>query len=158
MIRLLIIVTVLICFFSSAAHARTNLKLPRFVTVKAPEANVRSGPGLRYRIEWVMVRPDMPVEVIAENKQWRRIKDIQGDEGWIHRSMLSNRRTVVITGTAQIMRKSSHKDSAPVARVEVGVNGSLLSCTQTACRVAVNDYKGWISRESLWGIYPEESN
>jgi SH3-like domain-containing protein len=150
------ILSIVIMTIAHASYARTNLSLPRFVTVKTTEANVRSGPGLRYRIEWVMVRPNMPLEVIAEYEQWRKIKDIQGDEGWIHRSMLSNRKTVIVTGEKQILRKSSHPDSAPVAQIEVGVNAKLLACGKEACRISANNINGWINSSNLWGIYPNE--
>jgi len=143
--------------FCNSAQAKTTLPLPRFVSLKSQEANVRAGPGLRYQIKWVVVRKNIPVEVIAEFEQWRKVKDMQGDEGWIHRSQLTNKRNVVITGeVTQVIHKYSSPDSLPVARAEPGVVAELLSCNQGACRVRAEGYRGWVRRENLWGIYPEE--
>lgn len=143
-------------FYGQVAEAKTNLQLPRFVTVKAGEANVRTGPGLRYQIKWVLVRENMPVEVVGEFEQWRKIKDVQNDEGWIHRSMLTNKRSAIITGETQVMRKNPDEESQAVARLEVGVNVSLLGCKDEYCRVKVNRHKGWVRRDRLWGVYPDE--
>jgi len=151
-----IIVLVVLLVLPENTGARTDLQLPRFVSLKSEEANVRTGPGLRYKIKWVMVRKAIPLEVIAEFEQWRKVRDIQDEEGWIHRSLLTNKRNVIVTGDQQMLRKYSSKKSTPIARLEVGVNARLLSCNKASCRVSVNQYKGWIRKDKLWGVYPGE--
>lgn len=152
-----ILLIIIVLSGSSELFARTGLPLPRFVSIKQNEVNVRAGPGTRYHIKWVLVRSDMPMEIIAEFEQWRMIRDIQGDEGWVHQSQVSGKRTVTTTGSeTSIMRKHSLSDSPPIARLEPGVIAELLSCSKDACRVEIDDYKGWVDRKNLWGVYPDE--
>ncbi|MDP6882831.1 MAG: SH3 domain-containing protein, partial [Rhodospirillales bacterium] len=75
-----------------AAPEGTGLPLPRFVNLRANEANMRTGPGVQYPVEWVFVRPDLPLEVIAEYRTWRKVRDWQGTQGWMHQSMLDSRK------------------------------------------------------------------
>ena len=144
------------CGLVPEAYAVTDLRLPRYVSVKADEANVRTGPGVRYQIKWVLKRKQMPLEVIAEFEQWRKVRDIQGDEGWAHRSMLTNKRTAIITGDTQTMRRNPSSESSSIARLEVGVIGELLECNKRFCKLRSQDYKGWVDRDFVWGVYPDE--
>ena len=138
------------------AEAQSELKLPRFVSIKSSEVNVRTGPGLRYQIKWVIKRDELPVEVIAEFEQWRKIRDIDGDEGWTHSAMLSGKRTVLIKGGEQILREKPEANAFPVAKLEKGALAEVLECNATYCKVKANEYRGWLERAQLWGIYPGE--
>lgn len=145
------------------ARADTNLPIPRFVTLNTEEANARTGPGRRYPVEWVFVRRHMPVEVVAEFEAWRKIRDWEGAEGWVHQSLLSGRRGVVVTAPGDQPLRAEPRDSAPmVARAEHGVIGRLLSCPGPAaagagwCQVNIGGYRGWLPRTALWGVYPSE--
>lgn len=146
----------LILFAPFLAGAALELPLPRFVSLKSSEANIRKGPGLNYGVKWVLVKKNLPVEVIAEFEQWRKIRDMDGDEGWVHRAMLDGKRTVTILDYTHTMYKSPGDESYPVALIEAGVNAELLECEDRWCRVEVDNYSGWIDRESLWGLYPDE--
>lgn len=134
----------------------SGLPVPRFASLRSDDVNVRSGPGTRYPVEWVFQRKNMPVEVVAEFDTWRKIRDWQGTTGWVHQSMLVGKRTVVVAGRQVSLLRTPESDSAPVARVEASVQGELLSCKGTWCRVRVNDYKGWLARKDIWGVYPDE--
>ena len=90
---------------SQAPLQASGLPLPRFVSLRAEEVNMRAGPGVRYPVDWVYKRKNMPVEVIAEFGTWRKVRDIQGTQGWIHQSMLSSNRWVTITGPARTLRR-----------------------------------------------------
>ena len=74
----------------------TNLPIPRYVSLKAPEANVRRGPSLSHRIDWVFQRRAMPLKITDEYGHWRRVQDIDGAGGWMHYSLLSGARTVIV--------------------------------------------------------------
>ena len=74
----------------------TNLPLPRFVSLKASEGNVRRGPSLSHRIDWVYKRRDLPLRITAEHGHWRRVEDRDGMGGWVHYSLLSGTRTVLV--------------------------------------------------------------
>ena len=134
----------------------TGLPLPRYVSVRADEVNVRTGPGVRYPIDWVFVRENMPVEVVAEFETWRQIRDWQGVTGWVHRSMLSGKRTVMVTPDMITVRRDADANSPPVARAEQGVVGGLDTCRDGWCRVTVGGVVGWAPRNALWGATPGE--
>lgn len=136
-------------------HA-SGLPIPRFVTVRVGEVNLRSGPNGSYPIEWVFRRKDMPVEIIQEFDTWRRIRDWEGAEGWVHQSALSGRRGVLIVGQTRTVHEAPRSDSAVVARAEPGVIGSLKKCRDDWCEVELKGYRGWMKRADFWGTYASE--
>ncbi len=138
------------------AFGQTGLPVPRYVSLRAGEVNVRTGPGVRYPIDWVFVRKNMPVEILGEYDTWRQIRDWTGTSGWVHQSMLSGRRTIMISGEIRELRRKASRDAPVVARSEPGVVGSLLACDGDWCEVQITDYRGWVERSKLWGVYPEE--
>lgn len=119
---------------------------------------MRAGPGIQYPIEWVYHRQSMPVEVIAEYRTWRKIRDWQGAQGWVHQSMVSGRRTLVTTGDLRTVRTKPSADSEAVARVEPGVVGHIIECSAGNgwCRIKVGSYVGWLRRVDFWGVYGDE--
>ena len=141
----------------SPAQAQTGLPLPRFVSLRSNQVNLRTGPGFRYPVEWVYLKSDLPVEIIAEFETWRRVKDYNGREGWIYQPMLSGRRTVRVTREALLLRAAS-TGSLPLARIEAGAVGRLMSSPKTLslCKVEFDHFQGWLSKETLWGVYPNE--
>ncbi len=134
----------------------TGLPLPRFVSLRAKEANIRTGPGTRYPVEWVYRRRFMPLEVIAEFDNWRRIRDWEGTEGWMHKSMLSGRRTALVTVKELKLRREPSEAAAAVAQLESGVIGTLLACSGAWCRIDVKGIEGWLPRAAFWGAYDKE--
>ena len=146
-------------FPSFSAPEGTGLPLPRFVSLRANEVNLRTGPGVQYPIDWVFRRQNLPVEIIAEFKTWRKIRDWQGEQGWIHQSMVGGKRTVIITGNTRNLRSKANAKSPSVARVENHVIGNLLSCpgAEGWCRLEVDGFKGWLRRVEFWGVHRNES-
>lgn len=136
--------------------AASERKVPRFVTLRPETVNVRSGPGLNYPIEWVFQRRGMPVEITAEYDTWRKIRDFEGTEGWVHQSMLSSQRGFVITGMMQVLHDNAADEGKPVARLEPGVVGTLKQCAAQWCKAKVAGVEGWLKRDSFWGTYPQE--
>ncbi|WP_207455997.1 SH3 domain-containing protein [Azospirillum sp. SYSU D00513] len=134
----------------------TGLPLPRFVTLRSNEVNARSGPGVRYPVEWVFVRKEMPVEITAEFDTWRRIRDWEGSEGWVHQSMLSGKRSIMIRGETRTILKEARDGAPAVARAEPGVMGWLQRCQGPWCEVNLQGYKGWLPRDAFWGVYENE--
>ncbi|MDX2142757.1 MAG: SH3 domain-containing protein [Rhodospirillaceae bacterium] len=135
------------------------LPLPRFVSLRTDPVNLRAGPGVRYPVEWVYMRRRLPVEIVAEFETWRQIRDPDGAEGWVHQSMLSGRRTGMITGAARPLRKGNNDIAEDIATLEPGVVVDVQRCPAEAtfCRVEVNGLQGWLKRDHFWGIYPKES-
>lgn len=134
-----------------------KLPLPRFVSLGSDRINARAGPGVKYPIEWVFVRKGLPVEVVAEFEYWRRVRDIEGAEGWVHKSLLSGRRTALIRGpqSRELKREPDQREPA-VAQAEPNVIGRLHRCRGAWCQMSVADRKGWIQRSQIWGVYAEE--
>ena len=135
---------------------RTNLPLPRFATLRASEVNLRTGPGVRYPIDWVFQRRGLPVEITAEFENWRKIRDEQGTEGWVHRQMLSGKRSLVVTGKEQVLRRQPENSAPAVARLEPGVIAQVSECSDAWCRVEASGFRGWIQRAGTWGTLPGE--
>lgn len=134
-----------------------QLPVPRFVSLGTDEVNLRAGPGLRYPIRLVVRREGLPVEVIREFDVWRQVRDKDGDEGWVHKSMLSGKRMAIVTGSMRTLYKKPLADSRPVAKLEPGVIVRLKGCGGEWCEIAVSGYAGWIRRSDIWGVYPQEA-
>jgi SH3-like domain-containing protein len=130
---------------------QSGLALPRYASLRANEVNVRTGPGVRYPVKWVFMRRDLPIEIIAEFSTWRKIRDWQGTEGWVHRSMLSGKRTVIITDAVQVMRREPSRWAPAVARVEAGVVAHILKCSVEWCEVEAGGFRGWVKHGQFWG-------
>lgn len=139
-----------------AQSGRTGLPLPRFVSFRAPKVNLRTGPGIRYPIDWVYKRQELPVEIIDEFDTWRRIRDWQGTVGWVHQSMLQARRSALVTGERRLLRAEPLSEAAGVAWLEPGVIARLERCGETWCRIEVRNFTGWLPRDEFFGAYPEE--
>lgn len=152
--RCFILIT-LLCY-AQAVYA-ADLPVPRFVSLKPAEANARTGPGTRYPIQWVYRRAGMPVEIIEEYDVWRKIRDVEGTTGWVHKSMLEGRRNALIKGKeARIMRLEPEVKAKPILKAEPMVIARLVECQKDWCRIQISARKGWIEKKYLWGVYPNE--
>ncbi len=134
----------------------TNLPLPRFVSLKAAEGNVRRGPSLTHRVDWVFRHEDMPLQVTAEYGHWRRVQDAEGQGGWMHYALLSGVRTVVFQ-TEKTELHVQPSDAAPTnAFAERGAIAVIEECSRDWCKVAAGRVDGWVKKTNLWGVGPEE--
>lgn len=137
-------------------NSGTQLPVPRFVTLGPDEVNLRTGPGTRYPIRYVIRRGGLPVEIVKEYEVWRQVKDVDGGTGWVHKSMLSGRRAVIVKGQVQPLLREPSESARPVARLEPGVIADLRACKGDWCSVRAATYEGWMKRQDLWGVYPGE--
>lgn len=136
--------------------SETNLPLPRFVSLKSSEGNVRRGPSLEHRIDWVFRHRDQPLRVTAEFGHWRRVEDHEGQGGWIHYSLLSGVRMVLVTEAKTELRASPDEKAQINAIAEEGVLGRLGPCTVDWCEIKAGGEKGWVQKLRLWGVDPDE--
>lgn len=138
----------------------SGLPIPRFVSLKADRVNVRRGPSTTHQVIWVFARKGLPVEIIAEFEHWRRVRDSDGEEGWVYHSLLAGRRTALaapwLKSGRLTMLDAASANADPVAAVEAGVLGLIEECTGLWCRFTTNGYSGWVRQELLWGVYPGE--
>ncbi|MDO4162515.1 MAG: SH3 domain-containing protein [Pseudomonadota bacterium] len=140
-------------------ESESGLALPRMVSLRSSLINVRSGPGSRYPIEWVYKQKGAPVEIIAEFEIWRKIRDWEGSETWVHKAMLSGRRFVkVMTPGENNIYAKPETDSRIIAKAEDGVVGEIEKCPTPdgMCLIKFDTVKGWMPRNGLFGIYKDE--
>lgn len=147
----------------------SGLPLPRFATTRSEPTNVRVGPGEKYDIAWTYVKSGLPVEIIQEFDTWRKIRDVDGDEGWVHQNLLTGTRTGYVTpimAGGEIALRANRSDDAGVrARLGPGLKVTIKECDGDWCEVSATNqddsqrgvtYSGYLHQEELWGVYPDE--
>ena len=135
----------------------TGQPLPRFASLAADKVNMRAGPARDYPVQWVYTRKNLPVEITLEYGSWRKIRDPEGDTGWVHQSLLSPKRYVRIESRREVIaRRRPDRTSKPAIRLEAGVIARLKQCEKKYCKLNVGGYSGWVRRKMLWGIYADE--
>ncbi|MFK7870128.1 MAG: SH3 domain-containing protein [Roseobacter sp.] len=134
----------------------TNLPMPRYVSMKAGEGNARRGPSLTHRIDWVFTRRDMPLRIVAEHGHWRRVEDRDGIGGWVHYSLLSGVRTVIVDHNMTAIHQRPDADAPVTAMLESGVVARLGDCGPAWCQVRSGGFRGWSRKEHLWGVTADE--
>jgi len=142
---------------TSAQRRGSGLPIPRFASLRSDEVNVRTGPGTRYPVDWVFRRKGMPVEIVAEYENWRKVRDWQGAGGWVHQSLLTGKRGFLIPAKPAELHQTPTDEAPVVAKLEPEVMGEIRSCSGKWCRVRVGGVTGWIERADLWGVYKAES-
>ncbi len=146
---------------SGVSVGKSGLPVPRFVSLKAGRVNVRVGPGDDYKVAWVFTKPALPVEVIAEFDTWRRVRDSDGQVGWVFHSLLSSRRTAVVSPWQKAdlvpIHAGATTEAAVTAYLQPGVLASVDHCHDGWCNLSGKGYSGWIEEARLWGVYPGEN-
>lgn len=138
----------------------SGLPVPRFVSLKSDRVNVRLGPSREHDIAWTFVQSGLPVEIIQEFENWRRIRDWEGKQGWVFHSLLSGRRTALVTpwekNNRTPLRVRSKSDADIVAELEPFVLANVGECAGGWCRVSGEHFNGWLDQTRLFGVYPDE--
>jgi len=135
----------------------TGLPLPRFVSLNADQVNLRVGPGEDHPIAWILAREGLPVEIVEEFDTWRQVQLHDGEIGWIHSSLLSSQRTLLVVGSIRTLRQTPHRGARAVLRAEPGVIGELLDCDGAWCRAEIAGRRGWLRRDEFWGTLADET-
>ncbi len=138
--------------FAQERGSETNLPLPRFVSLKASEGNVRRGPSLSHKIDWVYTRRNMPLEITDEFGHWRRVRDKDGAGGWVHYSLLSGARMVIVEQDLLPLYVKPDAGAQVNAYAEAGVVARLGACDAKWCRISADGMKGWAVKGALWGV------
>lgn len=140
----------------SKASVRSGLPIPRFISISSKTANLRTGPGKRYPVTWVYKRRGVPLLVTDEFDHWRKVLDAEGTEGWLHKSLLSGKRSALVTGDTRDFHLTGDSDAPVVYRAEAGVIGVLNACIGAWCRMEIHDQTGWVKRRHIYGALPDE--
>ncbi len=151
--------------FAQSAKGASGLPLPRFVSLKSKRVNLRIGPSTDYAASWMYTKAGLPVEIIQEYDNWRRIRDADGTEGWVNQALLSGSRTAVaapwMRGKGEAvyvnMRRDPMPSSSVIAKLEPGVVFEVKECTGDWCRVDAGGAEGWVAQSEVWGAYPGEA-
>ena len=143
------------------SEGASGLPVPRFVSLKSDRVNVRRGPGRDHEVVWTFVQAGLPVEIVQEFENWRRIRDWEGSEGWVFHSLLSGRRTALVkpwdkSGTVPL-RSGPDSNASIVGELEPNVLASVAECGKGFCRVSGKDWAGWVDQTLLFGVYPDET-
>lgn len=136
--------------------AVTGLPIPRYVTLKGGEGNARRGPGLTHRIDWVFTTAGTPLRITAEYENWRRVEDFEGMGGWIHFTLLSGVRGIIVTKDMAEFHVLPDPASPVGFQAEAGALAKIMACSRDWCRVKVDGEKGWALKSDFWGVGPEE--
>lgn len=146
-----------VCIGSArAVQAETGLPLPRFVSLKSDEVNMRTGPGVRYPVRWIYHHAQLPVEIIDEFEHWRKIRDIDGEAGWVHQSLLSGKRTAYIKENLMVLYGAPSHNANALVKAEAGVVADVIECSPHWCRLQIANIKGWAPKKHFWGAYEAE--
>jgi len=144
-----------------AVGSATGLAIPRYVSLKSDHVNLREGPSKDHATKWIYQRPGLPVEITAEYEIWRRIRDSEGAEGWVLHSLLSGKRTVLVSPWKKDappfpLRAEPGDDANITAKLSPGVIAGVKKCDGTWCRLKGEGYDGYMPQTNLWGVYPGE--
>ncbi len=149
----------------SSTKGASGLPLPRFASLKAPRINMRVGPGTDYAVTWLYKKQGLPVEIVQEYDNWRRIRDVDGTEGWVYHSLLSGTRTAIAAPWMRDkgddiyvnLRGEASENARILAKLQPGVYLTLDECTGDWCQASVDGTEGWVSQAEIWGAYPGEA-
>ena len=130
----------------------TGFPVPRFVSMKATQANARRGPGINFPIDWTFIMPGTPLKITDEYGHWRKVEASDGNGGWMHKAMISGRRTVEVVEDLSQLRKRPGEDKWVIAELRTGVIGDLGKCAGEWCHLTIGKFSGWTKKSSLWGI------
>ncbi len=122
-----------------------------FVSIKSNEANLRVGPGRNYPIDWIYNARHLPLKVIDKYEQWRKVQDIDDTVGWMHQSLLSHKRYLIVTKNTQIYSNRS-ENSKVLSTIDERVIVKLKECKEEWCGIEVQKIKGFIHKDNLWGL------
>ncbi len=129
----------------------------RYVSLKSDEAFLREGPTFKHRVLWIYKHKGYPFVLVAKYDNWIRVRDVEGTEGWMNDTLLSNDRTVLVTGTNRIsVRASEDAGAKTIAFAEPGAILHLKTCSPAACDVEAGDVEGWVDRDKIWGVGKNE--
>ena len=163
----IVIKSILLVLFFSLLHNTsysneigevTGYKIPRFVSLKSDEVNLRIGSSTNYPIILKYVTKNMPVEITDEYERWRKIRDREGNEGWIYGDLLKGDRfAIIIKNNESNIYVFSKPDGVPIGEIGKLNIVTIKVCLKKWCKIKFDSHKGWINKKNLWGIYKNET-
>lgn len=165
-----LLIILLAALASASVGPVTGLPLMRFITLKSADTNLRKGPNVKFPISWNYKRKGYPMMLIAEFESWRKLRDHDGAEGWVHENLITGTRNIMVLSNNYKTKKPMYLDrnselvifrypdenSYPMARVQLGAIGKLKKCQKEWCKVRMDDHIGWALKSNLWGVHADE--
>ena len=157
----IIIAFISIIIFSQICNAEigkeTGLEIPRYISLKSNDANIRVGPSKNYPIEIKYIKNNFPLKVLEEYEDWRKVEDFQKNFGWIHKSLISGIRTgIVLSNDNKTIKLLNTLNGNVIGEIGSGNIVFLEKCKIDWCLVSFGDYRGWIDKKNIWGVQEKE--
>ena len=148
---------ILTVFFSKICFAEvgkdTGLKIPRYVSLKSNDANIRVGPSTNYPIVIKYIQQSYPLKILEEYDDWRKIEDFTKNNGWIHKSLISGNRTgIIISNNNDKIKIFNTVKGKIIGNIGTGNIVIINKCKIDWCSISLNKYEGWIYKKNLWGV------
>ncbi len=124
-----------------------------FLTLKYNRVKVRQGPSFEYPVKFIYKKKYLPIKIIDNKDNFRKITDLKNNNGWIHVSQLSKKKSAINIHNLSIIFKKPNIYSQPMAKLEKGKVVIVIKCKEDWCKIITNDYKGWIFKNYLWGNF-----
>jgi len=135
----------------------TGLEIPRYVSLKSDDANIRVGPNKNYPIEIKYIKKNYPLKVIEEYEDWRKVEDFKKNIGWIHKSLISGNRTgIVLSNNNKTIKLLNTLEGDLIGEIGKGNIIFLEKCKIDWCLVSSGNYKGWMNKKYIWGVNEKE--
>ena len=152
LINLSLVVNELSASSGSEISKKTGLPLPRFVSLKGNKVNLRRGPSLSYKIDWVYQRKHLPLMIVSEFGHWRKVTDFEDYSGWIYKDLLSGSRYIIVNEVETLLRNKASYKSLGKAILKREVTGKLIDCEGLWCFIRVKNLRGYVLAEHIWGV------
>ena len=157
----IVIAFISIIIFSQVSNANigkeTGLEIPRYVSLKSDDANIRVGPSKNYPIEIKYIKKNYPLKVLDEYEEWRKVEDFNSNIGWIHKSLISGIRTgIVLSNDNKNIRLLNTLDGNVIGEIGNGNIVFLEKCKIDWCLVSIGDFEGWMDKNYIWGVKEKE--
>ena len=130
----------------------TGLSIPRYVSLKVTKANMRRGPSLEHKIDWVYKRKNLPIKIIGEFGHWRKVEDFEGQTGWMFKSLFSGKRYVIVTREETLLRNKNKPDGLGKAILKKNVIAKAKKCDLSWCLIGIKKLNGWVLKSDIWGV------
>jgi len=157
-----IISLILSIFFTKICYGEvgkeTGLEIPRYVSLKSNDANIRVGPSTNYPIIIKYIQKSYPLKILEEYDDWRKIEDFNKNNGWIHKSLISGNRTgIILSNNDDKIKVYNTIEGKIIGKIGAGNIISINKCKIDWCSISINEYKGWIFKKNIWGVEDTET-
>ena len=145
----IILVVFIFMFYQNIGYSKDGY----FLTLRYDKVNLRQGPSTEYPVKIFYTKKYLPVLVQDKSENFRKIKDHENNTGWIHISQLSKKKAAIVIDKNLIMFKNPTIYSKPIVILEKGRLSKIIKCREKWCKAETGKFKGWLKKESLWGLF-----